>query len=82
MLADKYTVETIKEVLAESRDNSAVDFSPKNGGICPLCGQKKCSIRCVGKWSGSVRERYHICRSCSHSFKSVEVDEATVCMNS
>ncbi|WFS63444.1 hypothetical protein LF599_04580 [Pseudodesulfovibrio thermohalotolerans] len=75
MLTDRYPVETIKEILSESKERSAVDFSPRNGGVCPLCGRKKCSVRCVGRWSGPVRERYHNCQRCGHSFKSVEVDE-------
>lgn len=75
MLKDRYPVETIKEILAESKEKTAVDFSPKHGGVCPLCGRTKCQVNTVGRWSGPVRERYHNCRHCGHSFKSVEVDE-------
>ncbi len=74
MLIKNYPIETIKAILTESKEKTAVDYSPKNGGVCPLCGQKKCSIKNVGKWSGSVRERYHSCFQCNHSFKSVEMD--------
>ncbi len=74
MLVDEYSVETIKAVLSESKERTAVDWSARFGGICPLCGQKKCSVKTVGRWSGPVRERYHICQQCKHSFKSVEVD--------
>lgn len=74
MLINEYPVETIKAILSESKEKTAVDWSPKNGGVCPLCGQKKCHVRSVGRWSGSVRERYHRCPRCLHSFKSVEFD--------
>lgn len=73
MLIDEYPVETIRTIIAESKEKTAVDYNSKDGGVCPLCGRKKCSVRNVGKWSGSLRERYHSCQDCNHSFKSVEV---------
>lgn len=56
--------------LAELRAHG-VDYSPRDGGVCPLCGKKKCHICRTLPWEGEYRFRYHRC-ACGFRFKSVE----------
>lgn len=56
--------------LAELRAHG-VDYDPENGGVCPLCGQKKCKIYTSLPWGGGYKFRYHRC-TCGFSFKSIQ----------
>lgn len=53
--------------------NQGATYSAKDGGVCPVCGRKKCKVYRVMPWRGGVRERYHKC-SCGNTFKSVQED--------
>ena len=54
--------------------NRGVTFSPRLGGVCPLCGTPRAPIRRTMPWEGSLRERYHQCPDCGFNFKSIEED--------
>jgi len=54
-----------------------VDWSPKWGAICPRCGKKKCDVTRTMKWEGNTRIRYHKCKYCKKSFKSLETNYKT-----
>ena len=64
--------ELLRQLVEEIQDAPGVDFSAKEGGICPLCGTAKCRVSTSGPWTGSVRERFHKCRNCGLRFKSVQ----------
>ncbi|MFH0825279.1 MAG: hypothetical protein V2B18_21215 [Pseudomonadota bacterium] len=40
---------------------------------CPFCEAPWAPVRNVLPWAGNMRVRYHVCRRCGKSFKSVEV---------
>lgn len=68
--------ELLRKLVSDIQDCPAVDYSPRLGAVCPICGQEKCRVCGTSPWSGSVRERWHRCQRCEMRFKSVEVDNA------
>lgn len=73
---------TIKAKIVAAREKAAagVDYSPKNGAICPWCATKT-KISTTRPWDGNVRVGYQRCQqpgcviaSLSLSIKSIEVD--------
>jgi hypothetical protein len=50
----------IGAAMARARDG--VDYSPKDGAVCPMCG-KRCPVVSSPKWSGDIKIRYHRCRN-------------------
>ena len=61
---------------------SGVDFSPKNGALCPACA-KRAKIYSTKPWEGNLRVRYHRCENercllcrIGATIKSVEMDAA------
>lgn len=76
---------TMLKVIA-ARDEAAkgVDFSPRAGALCPLCGEKS-KIYSTLPWEDNTRIRYHRCEngscpmsSLKVSIKSIEVDPVRV----
>ena len=68
--------------ILSARDIAAggVDYSPKNGALCPWCGNKA-KITNTQPWDENVRVRYHRCHakgcvlaSMKISMKSIQVD--------
>ncbi|EGJ50239.1 ogr/Delta-like zinc finger family protein [Desulfocurvibacter africanus] len=65
---------------AKAKAEAGVDYSPRLGALCPLCGNKM-RIGNSPKWRDGVKERYHKCENtacliCAMglSVKSVQVD--------
>lgn len=56
--------------------NYGVDYSPKFGAECPRCGfyNKTHRHTKVMPWQWDIRFRYHCCKVCGTTFKSVEID--------
>lgn len=72
-VAEHIPAEQLRELVESIQDAEGVDYSVREGGICPICGAKRCRVVKTGPWSGSVRMRNHKCRVCGLRFKSVEV---------
>ena len=70
----KITRDELRELVEEIQGSRTVDYSPRLGGVCPICKAKRCRVTNTSPWTGSVRERFHRCRSCGMRFKSVEVE--------
>lgn len=70
-------VEHVRELVRRAKAG-AVDFSRRNGVVCPMCGQKLgpgfLHVTVTKPWTGACRERYHRCPVCKWTFKSVESD--------
>ncbi|WP_285906846.1 hypothetical protein [Pseudodesulfovibrio pelocollis] len=66
--------EMLRELVEAIQDSEGVDYSPRMGGVCPVCGAARCRVTNTGAWTGQVRMRNHRCRICGLRFKSVEVD--------
>lgn len=64
----------LRHLVTFIQSGAGVDYSAKHGGVCPVCGAAKSRVTNTSKWSGSVRERFHRCRSCGLRFKSVETE--------
>jgi len=69
-----------KVVAARDEAAAGVDYSPRAGAACPLCGTKA-RIYSTMPWEDNTRIRYHRCEngSCPMSslrvsIKSIEVD--------
>jgi hypothetical protein len=69
-----------------ARDDAAkgVDYSPRAGALCPLCGERS-KIYSTMPWEDNTRIRYHRCEngsclmaSLKVSIKSIEVDSVRV----
>lgn len=39
---------------------------------CPHCDNSWAPVRNVMPWDGDMRVRFHVCRQCGKSFKSIE----------
>lgn len=48
-------------VAAIAKAREGVEYSPKNGAVCPVCGATKLPVQRTMSWSGNVRIRYHRC---------------------
>lgn len=72
-------LEVVREIVARVQEARVVDYSPREGVICPVCGGRlrvgRLGVTKSMPWCGSVRERYHSCPLCGARFKSVEVDK-------
>lgn len=62
------------------RAETGVDYSPREGATCPLCGTPRLPVVCTKAWVGTTRIRYHRCgnpqcllHSLGKQIKSVEV---------
>jgi hypothetical protein len=55
---------------------NGVDWSSRDGGVCPACGKKRCKVTRTMRWEGATRTRYHACDKCGATFKSLEVERA------
>jgi len=64
--------ETFRKIMREVSKAKAVDYSARDGAVCPVCGAVRCHVTRSVKWYSNVKERYHRCRECEHCFKSVE----------
>lgn len=64
--------ETFRKIMRQVNEAKAVDYSARDGAICPACGAKRCNITRSLKWYGDAKERYHRCSECQHCFKSVQ----------
>jgi DNA-directed RNA polymerase subunit M/transcription elongation factor TFIIS len=72
--ATKLKKDDLKRLVKVIQDGGGVDFNRRDGAICPVCGAKRCRVTTTSSWCGSLRERFHKCRSCGLRFKSIEVD--------
>ena len=70
----KLDPEELRELVEVIQESPVVDYSPRFGGVCPVCAAKRCRVTNTGPWIGTVRERFHKCPSCGTRFKSVELD--------
>lgn len=66
-------VELLRKLVREVTEAKAVDWCPRHGAVCPVCGARRCRVTSTGPWLGRTRERYHRCVACTHRFKSVEM---------
>lgn len=73
-VAKRLPEEELRQLVKVIQDGGGVDYSPKRGGVCPVCETEKCRVTNTSPWTGSVRERFHRCRVCGLRFKSVEVE--------
>lgn len=48
-------------VTAMAKAREGVDFSPRTGATCPVCGRKKLRVVRTMPWDGAVLIRYHRC---------------------
>lgn len=64
--AAKVTMEDVKEVL------DGVTYHRIYGAECPRCKMRKAHVRNTLPWEDNLRERYHCCRRCGATFKSIE----------
>lgn len=65
-------VDVLRRLVREVTEAKSVDWSARDGAVCPVCGTRRCRVTSTTAWSGKVRERYHRCQCCTHRFKSVE----------
>ena len=60
-------------VTVKTVEVTGVRFDRKAGvDPCPYCKAPMGKVYRTKKWDGGVRERYHVCRRCGQTFKSVE----------
>jgi rubredoxin len=68
--------QTLRRVVSAVMHAEVVDYSPKDGVRCPVCGVRltggRMGVRRTSAWCGCLRERYHTCPVCGMRFKSVE----------
>jgi len=48
------------------------EYDHKVGACCPICRRGRAPVYRTMPWRDNLRERYHRCRFCGWSFKSVE----------
>ncbi|UIJ39214.1 hypothetical protein LWC08_06480 [Desulfobaculum bizertense] len=69
-------LDVVREIVSRVQHTRVVDYSPRDGVTCPVCGGRlrwgKMGVTHSLPWSGRVRERYHRCTLCGAQFKSVE----------
>jgi uncharacterized protein (DUF2225 family) len=69
---------TLKRIVEKVLTSDAVDYSPRDGVTCPVCGAhlqgRSMGVRRTCPWVSSSRERYHTCPICGMRFKSVELE--------
>lgn len=58
--------------LAMEQKAVGVDYFPKIGAACPVCGRKRCRPYKTMKPESKTQIRYHICPVCSARFRSVQ----------
>lgn len=53
----------VQEVVAVAmaKAQEAVDFTPRKGAVCPMCGTAKLRVVCTKPWIGDARVRFHRC---------------------
>lgn len=68
-------------VAALARAQNGVDYSPRLGAVCPVCGTEHLPVYKTMPWSGNARVRYHKCPNSAcllgrlgRSVKSIEVE--------
>lgn len=71
-MAEQLPISVLRQVIQDVQTKTIVDWSPKRGAVCPICGQVRCRVSSTLSWCGTVRERYHRCQRCGHTFKSLE----------
>jgi len=57
----KETLALIAE--ARRKAESGVDYSPRFGAVCPVCGKAKIPIVTSRPWRDNLKTRYHKCDS-------------------
>lgn len=67
---------------ALAKASEGVDYTARDGAVCPVCGSKKLKVYKTMPWEGAARTRYHHCknRRCvlhklGLSVKSIQVDD-------
>ncbi len=48
---------------AKEKAEASVDYSPKDGAVCPVCGKKKIPIQTSRPWVDNIKIRYHKCNN-------------------
>lgn len=46
---------------AVEKAEQSVDYSPRDGAVCPECGKRKMPIVTSRPWDGDCKIRYHRC---------------------
>lgn len=68
--------EILKKIVTTVLSSDAVDYSPVEGVLCPVCGAHlkggNMGVRKTKAWDHGCRERYHTCSVCGMRFKSIE----------
>ncbi len=49
--------------LAIEAARAGVDYTPKNGAVCPFCGKHRIPTYKTMPWAGDLRVRYHHCNN-------------------
>lgn len=70
--AETLSKEVLRELVTEIQEAKTVDWSARDGAVCPLCNARRCRVTTSSGWVGDVRERFHRCPDCGLRFKSVE----------
>lgn len=67
---------------AKQRADQSVDYSPRYGAVCPVCGAANLKVITSRPWEDNIKVRFHKCRNreCllywkGTSIKSVQIDE-------
>lgn len=68
--------QTLRRVVQVVMHAEVVDYSPRDGVKCPVCGARltggRMGVRKTRAWYRNMRERYHTCPVCGMKFKSVQ----------
>lgn len=48
---------------AKDEAQAGVDYTLKDGAVCPFCGSRKLRPYTVRKWDGGFKIRYHYCEN-------------------
>lgn len=67
---------------AKIKADTGVDYTPKNGAVCPVCGRVKAPVVTTRPWKEGTRIRFHKCpnpecllSNMSVQFKSFQTDK-------
>lgn len=50
-------------ILAMEAAKAGVDYTAKDGAVCPFCGKRRIPTYKSMPWDGAVRVRYHHCNN-------------------
>ncbi len=79
-MVDFKVVAIVAKVKAKA--DQSVDFTPKNGAVCPVCGTREMPVVTSRPWVDNCKVRFHRCQNkpdcllavMETSIKSVQID--------